>query len=108
MPATLTERADFQRAAKGRKAATPGFVLQARPNGAGLSRVGYTCSRKVGGAVQRNRSKRRLRALARAVLPDAAREGWDYVLIGRARTTAERPMPLMEADLRGALGTVHA
>ena len=108
MPATLKERADFQRAARGRKAAMPGFVLQARPNGAGLSRVGYTCSRKVGGAVRRNRAKRRLRALARSVLPEAARAGWDYVLIGRAGTTADRPMPLMETDLREALGRVHA
>ena len=106
-PATLTQRADFQRAARGRKAATPGFVLQARPSGAGLLRVGYTCSRKVGGAVQRNRAKRRLREIARAVLPEAGREGWDYVLIGRAGETGTRDLAQMKDELRGALERVH-
>ena len=53
---------------------------------------GYTCSKKVGNAVARNRAKRRLREAARAVLPAfSGRDGWDYVLIGRAEVTAARP-----------------
>ena len=107
-PETLRRRADFQRAARGRKAATPGFVLQARPQGAGLLRVGFTCSKKVGGAVQRNRAKRRLREIARAVLPEAGRAGWDYVLIGRAGTTGTRDLARMKDELRAALARVHA
>ena len=66
-------------------------------------RVGYTCSKKVGNAVARNRAKRRLRALARAVLPEAAAPGMDYVLIGRAGVSATRGFAQMEADLRQAL-----
>jgi ribonuclease P protein component len=70
--------------------------------------VGYTCSKKVGGAVQRNRAKRRLRALAAEGLPGRARDGWDYVLIGRAETTAARPFPKLRDDLEFALAKVHA
>ena len=83
-------------------------MLQARPNGAGRLRVGYTCSRKLGGAVRRNRAKRRLREIARAVMPEAGRPGWDYVLIGRAGEAEARPMPRMAEDLRRALAAVHA
>jgi ribonuclease P protein component len=70
--------------------------------------VGFTCSRKVGNAVARNRAKRRLRAAARAVLPETGRPGWDYVLIGRPEATAGRAWPDLLADLRAALARVHA
>ncbi len=70
-------------------------------------RVGVTASRKVGGAVIRNRSKRRLRALAREVLARAGRSGTDYVLVARA-ATVERPFRALVADLEGALARVHA
>lgn len=71
-------------------------------------RVGYTCSKKVGGAVVRNRAKRRLRAAAAEVLPNEGTPGWDYVLIGRRDATVARPFSDLVADLRGALGRVHA
>lgn len=109
----LRKRADFLRAAQARRQATPGFLLQARqrrsdePALACLVRVGFTCSRKVGNAVARNRAKRRLRALAQAVLPGLALPGWDYVLVGRAQATAERDFAQMCADLARALGQVH-
>ena len=70
----------------------PGLVLQSveRPDDAdvdgAVARVGFTASRRVGGAVARNRAKRRLRAAAAAVLPDRAKTGRDYVLIARAAT----------------------
>lgn len=89
----------------------PALVLQGRERPAGESpggpRVGYTCSKKVGGAVQRNRAKRRLRAAAAQVLPRLGRPGWDYVLIGRAGTTIARPFSSLLSDLEIALDRVH-
>jgi hypothetical protein len=71
-------------------------------------RVGFTCSKKVGNAVARNRAKRRLRAAVDAAMPGRALPGWDYVLIGRHDATAARPMPELVADLIKALEVLHA
>ena len=105
----LKKRADFLAAARARKAVTPGFVLQGRDRGApgGPVRVGFTASKKVGNAVTRNRAKRRLRALARLVLPAAGRAGWDYVLIARKGETGARDFARMQAELRQALTRLH-
>lgn len=104
---TLTRRADFLRAARGRRSATPGFILQAwdRRDG-GTARIGWTCSKKVGNAVVRNKAKRRLREITRLVLPNNGKPGYDYVLIGRAKTTATRDFAQMQEDLRAALAQV--
>ncbi|MEM8630782.1 MAG: ribonuclease P protein component [Pseudomonadota bacterium] len=104
----LRKRADFLAAARGRRATTPGFVLQARqrPDTATV-RVGFTCSKKVGNAVARNRAKRRLREAARLTLPDHGTRGWDYVLIGRKTDTAKRPFEALCKDLEKALKKVH-
>ncbi|WP_411958268.1 ribonuclease P protein component [Paracoccus homiensis] len=108
MPATLTQRADFLSAAKARRQGTAGFLLQARRRGDdGPARIGYTCSKKIGNAVARNRAKRRLRAIAREILPDLAQAGWDYVLIGRPGATATRDFADMCRDLSYALRKVH-
>ncbi|NDU99617.1 ribonuclease P protein component [Pseudoroseicyclus tamaricis] len=111
MPATLTKRAEFLAAARGGRAFSRGFVLQGRRRraeepGEGV-RVGFTCSKKVGNAVARNRAKRRLREIARAVLPEHGRPGWDYVLIGRAGATGSRDFALMTEELSRALGELH-
>lgn len=104
----LTRRAEFLRAARtGRKWAMPGLVLQAvatpQPIRSETSaRLGFTASRKVGGAVVRNRVKRRLRAAADLVIKDHAEAGYDYVLIGRAET-AQRPFTALLQDLETAL-----
>ncbi len=107
----LRRRADFLRAAaQGRKFSTPGLVLQAAPEaepGAAPFRLGFTCSRKVGSAVERNRARRRLRAAAAEVMPLAAAPGNDYVLIGR-KETLRRPYALLLQDLRLALTRVGA
>ncbi|TNC65200.1 ribonuclease P protein component [Rubellimicrobium roseum] len=106
----LARRADFLRAASAARASTPGFTLQARRRAEGEAeglRVGFTCSKKVGNAVARNRAKRRLREVARAVLPAEGREGWDYVLIGRPEATAALPFAQLLADLSRALARVH-
>ncbi|MEL6645169.1 MAG: ribonuclease P protein component [Pseudomonadota bacterium] len=105
----LTKRADFLRAARGPRVAKPGFVLQARDrrDESPQIRVGYTCSKKVGNAVARNRAKRRLREVARLILPLEGRPGWDYVLVGRAGTTATLPFPQLQSDLQSALTRLH-
>ena len=106
---TLTKRADFLRAAQAKRQGTAGFLLQARDRSDGTHqiRVGFTCSKKVGNAVARNRAKRRLREIVRLTLPEAARPGWDYVLVGRAGATAERSFPALLDDLAYALKRVH-
>lgn len=110
---SLCLRRDFLRAARARRYGTPGFLLQARrrapeeEDGA-VVRLGFTCSRKIGNAVTRNRAKRRLRALAQAEMPNHARPGWDYVLVARPGATVTRDFAAMRSDLRAALLRVHA
>lgn len=88
-----------------------GFLLQARRRSAGEGaagvRVGFTCSKKLGNAVTRNRAKRRLRALAREVLLPRARDGWDYVLVGKPGATVTRAYDDLRRDLAQALDNVH-
>ncbi len=89
----------------------PGLVLQARSRVDGAStdagdlRVGFTASRKVGGAVERNRAKRRLRAAAEEVLAAEGKPAHDYVLIARSETV-HRPYALLKDDLTRALKRV--
>jgi ribonuclease P protein component len=105
---TLKQRADFLRAAKAKRAPCPAFLLQARlRDDAALIRVGYTCSKKIGNAVIRNRAKRRLRAVARQVMAQHGRPGWDYVLVGRPGATVSHDFAAMVADLEGALAKMH-
>ena len=108
---TLTRRADFQRAARALRVATPGFIVQMRRRSPGEAegiRVGFTCSKKVGNAVARNRAKRRLREVARLALSSKGRAGCDYVLIGRFNITAELPFAELQADFDAALDKLHA
>jgi ribonuclease P protein component len=80
----------------------PGMLVQGlKVEGRPGVRLGFTCSRKLGGAVARNRARRRLRAAADAVLRPGP-DGWDLVLVGRA-ATLDRPFPALVADLRAAL-----
>jgi len=108
----LKKRSDFLAAAKARRVPTAGFLLQARQrrdteDAAGV-RVGYTCSKKVGNAVIRNRAKRRLRAIAHEVLKPLGHVGWDYVLVGKPGVTISRDFPALRADLEYALRKVHS
>ena len=84
---TLTKRQDFILASRGLKHSCETMIVQIKQNDLGIIRVGFTCSKKVGNAVVRNRAKRRLRAIAREVLPNLGRAGFDYVLIGRFGST---------------------
>lgn len=109
---TLAKRPDFLAAARARRQGTKSMMVQARKrrddeDASGI-RVGYTCSKKVGNAVARNRAKRRLREVARRVLPIHGKDGWDYVLIGRKQVTDQRPFELLQGDLIYALSKLHS
>lgn len=86
----------------------PGFVLlvRDRQDDDPAMRLGITVTRKIGGAVVRNRMKRRFRALARELLPHSGFAGADHILIGRAGGV-ERDFAALKADLEKALGKLR-
>ncbi len=100
----MKRRAEFLRVAnKGQKAPSSGLVLQALARGdEAPARLGFTVTKKVGNAVIRNRTRRRLREAARAVLKTTDVQGFDLVLIGRDSTRGRRFALLIE-DFRRAL-----
>jgi ribonuclease P protein component len=101
---TLSKRADFLAANRGKRAPMPGFVLLVRPRGDEdqTVRVGYTVTKKIGNAVVRNRMKRRFRALVRDTFPESAIPGADHVLIGRS-SGIERDYASLSSELKRAL-----
>ena len=106
---TIKKRADFLAANGGRRAATPGFILlvRDRKDADPAMRVGFTVTKKIGGAVVRNRMKRRFRALAREIVPAKGFAGSDHVMIGRAKGI-ERDFGLLRAELAGALDELRS
>ena len=88
--------------------ATPGFVLlvRDRKDADPAMRVGFTVTKKIGGAVVRNRMKRRFRELAREIVPIKGVAGSDHVMIGRAKGV-ERDFGLLRAELEGALDSLR-
>jgi ribonuclease P protein component len=103
-PNRLTERPEFLRAASaGKKAAVGGVVLQALARGdQGPLRLGFTVTKKVGNAVVRNRTRRRLKEAVRLVLRETPVQGADVVLIGRD-STRRRDFKTLQADIKRAL-----
>lgn len=100
----LKKRSEFLYVREGFYSAKGGVVVQMRehPTSSGVIRVGFTATKKIGNAVTRNRAKRRLREIARTILPELGRVGHDYVFIARDSTTA-RLWPDLLDDARKAL-----
>ncbi|HWB46493.1 MAG TPA: ribonuclease P protein component [Hyphomicrobiaceae bacterium] len=110
---TLKRHAEFQRVRKGSRWATLAFVLEARPRDgtqqqpvADAPRFGFTVTKKTGGAVERNRIRRRLRAAVRHLQKDHARPDFDYVLIAR-RPALDLAYATLVAELEKAFSKVH-
>jgi ribonuclease P protein component len=104
----LRKRADFLMVAKGSRIPTAAFVLQALNRGdSGPIRVGFTISRKVGSAVERNRVRRRLREVVRRSGRTGLPRGHDYVLVGR-RAALSLPFEQLNADFSRAVARLLA
>jgi ribonuclease P protein component len=109
---TIKKRADFLRLRGGARWSNACFVLETRPR-AGSSeanalgpRFGFTVTKALGGAVIRNRIRRRLKAAVIATAPDLARAEHDYVVIARS-AAADRPFDDLKKDLEQAFQRVH-
>ena len=120
---TLRVRREFLAVAKGDKQVRCGLVLQARQRDVNAKtdldaasdptsdadtaiRFGLTATKKIGNAVIRNRTRRRLRVLAHEILSAHGQPGYDYVLIGRA-ATKHRTWDSLRTDLLSALKKLH-
>ena len=98
---TLKKNSDFRRLyAKGKSSVNRYLAVYCRRNGRGVNRLGYTVSAKLGGAVVRNRVRRRLREIVRLSAPEM-KTGWDIVVVARARAAAA-PYAELERSYRDA------
>ena len=103
----LRQRAEFLAVAAGAKASASAFVLQARERkDAGPARVGFTVSKKVGTAVERNRVRRRLKEAVRRSASRHMRPGHDYVIVGR-RAALTVDFARLTGDLEQSLARLH-
>jgi ribonuclease P protein component len=99
----LKTRPEFLACAKAPACARGAVLIQARPRDeTPLVRAGFTATKRIGGAVDRNRAKRRLREAARLLLPALATPGFDYVFVARGGVTS-RPWPRLLDDVKSAL-----
>ena len=104
----LKRRQDFVAAAKAVSKGTPGFLLVAHDRADGAPpRVGFTCTKKLGNAVLRNRIRRRLKEVVRLTFDKLAEPSYDYILIGR-KAGETRPFEILQQDLISAARHLHA
>ncbi|MEM8551110.1 MAG: ribonuclease P protein component [Pseudomonadota bacterium] len=103
----LKKRADFKRAAKGKRSGKAGFTLQAIARETGGPRMGFTVTKRIGNAVERNRIKRRLRAAcAQLSERNPFQCGTDYVIVARRRAL-DQPFGGLVLDLEDAAGELR-
>jgi ribonuclease P protein component len=107
VPERLRRRSEFLNAAKGARYHAPAFSLQAiaREGGEGAARFGFTVTKKAGGAVERNRMRRRLREAVRRAAPATAKPGFDYVIVAR-RLALAAGFEQLVSDLERAIRLV--
>ncbi len=99
---SLTRNGQFQRLyRKGNSVVTPTMVLYASKNRLGVNRLGITAGKKVGGAVQRNRAKRRIRELFRNAMPHF-KQGYDICIVARTYTV-EAPAAKLQRDFQTSI-----
>ena len=104
----LKKRPDFLACAQAPYCARGAVLVQAKfredsaRDETPIVRAGFTATKRVGGAVERNRAKRRLREAARLLLPQLASPGFDYVFVARGGVTT-RPWPRLLDDVKSAL-----
>lgn len=105
----IKKRSDFLAAARAHSCAKGAVVMQARDRAddSPVIRIGFTATRKIGGAVVRNRAKRRMRAAAQAILPQLGKPGYDYVMIARGGAPT-RAWPRLLDDVKTALISLAA
>ena len=110
---TLKKRADYLRIRKGARCATPAFVLEAKARSGedraqppDEPRFGFTITKQVGKAVDRNRIRRRLKAAVRDLGPGHAKGEFDYVLIAR-RPALTSQFAALVSELAKAFARVH-
>ena len=107
----LTKRVEFQRVSRGGRVSVGSFTLQSRRReGTGreafAARVGLTVTKSVGGAVERNRIRRRLKEALRAAAPLETESDHDYVLMARREALGRRFAALVK-DVRDAFGAAR-
>lgn len=100
----ITKRAAFLKIqSKGKKWVSHGLIIQTMPNDDNIKRIGFTVTKRTDkSAVKRNRIKRRLRAAAADILPENAKNGHDYILVGRPQTLT-RPYETLKKDIKWCL-----
>lgn len=100
----MRKRPQFLACAQAPSCARGAVVVQAlrRGDGSAVVHAGFTATKRIGGAVDRNRAKRRLREAARLLLPQFAEPGFDYVFIARGGAP-RRPWPRLLDDIKSAL-----
>jgi ribonuclease P protein component len=104
----LLKRRDFLAAAKAPAVSTTSVVVQGRKRDDDQgARVGFTCTKKLGNAVVRNRIRRRLKEAARLSMPSLVKPDYDYVLIGR-NAAETRGFEELTKDIISALTKLHA